>query len=89
MKGSKDEETMVKSEVIINEELCKGCGFCAYFCPRGCIEMSKDKINSKGFLVPIFNHPENCNTCAYCGIMCPEAAIDIYLSVEKGSSVTT
>ena len=80
---------MVKSEVIISEDLCKGCGLCAYFCPRGCIEMTKDKLSSKGFLLPIFNHPENCNTCGFCAMMCPDVAIEVYVSVEKEPLVTT
>ena len=38
---------MVK--VTINENLCKGCGLCARACPKGCIELSKAKINAKGY----------------------------------------
>ena len=38
---------MVK--VTINENLCKGCGLCARACPKHIIELSKAKINAKGY----------------------------------------
>ena len=38
---------MVK--VTINENLCKGCGLCVRACPKGIIELSKAKINAKGY----------------------------------------
>jgi len=80
---------MVKSEVIINELLCKGCELCVYFCPRGCIEMTKNKLNPQGYVLPVFNHPENCNTCGICTRMCPDLAIEVYVLIEEEPAVTT
>jgi 2-oxoglutarate ferredoxin oxidoreductase subunit delta len=74
---------MVKSEVTFDEALCKGCGLCIYFCPRGCIEMSKDKWGAQGNLLPLFIDAEKCNTCTICARMCPDLAIAVYVSIEE------
>ena len=37
------------AKIIINEELCKGCGLCTTVCPKQILELSKDKLNSKGY----------------------------------------
>jgi len=69
---------MAKGEVIINEQLCKGCGYCAYFCPRDAMEMPEDNLSSQGYSLPVFAHPENCNGCGICGWMCPAFALEVY-----------
>jgi len=69
---------MAKGEIVINETICKGCGYCAKFCSRGGIVMSRDKFTPKGYLLPAFSHPEKCNGCGICGWMCPRFAIEVY-----------
>ncbi len=66
-----------KGEIVINAELCKGCGYCANFCPQDCIVMS-DKFNSKGYFIPDITEPDKCNGCAICGQLCPDFAIEVY-----------
>ena len=68
---------MAKGDIEINEELCKGCGYCVEFCPRACITIG-DKFNTQGFLVAQFTQPENCNACQVCAWMCPDYAIEVY-----------
>lgn len=63
----------IKGEVIIIEDLCKGCAFCVEFCPTGSLEIS-DKLNSKGYHPPLFI-PDNCTGCGFCERVCPEFAI--------------
>lgn len=29
-------------EIVIELDLCKGCGLCAHYCPKGAIEMVPD-----------------------------------------------
>ena len=72
---------MVMAEVVIDEEQCQGCGFCAKFCPRGCIVIAGDKFTPQGYLLPSFVTPDECNTCAFCAMLCPRAAIEVYLIV--------
>jgi 2-oxoglutarate ferredoxin oxidoreductase subunit delta len=44
--------------VTINENLCKGCGLCARACPKKIIELSKEKINAKGYHPATVVRPE-------------------------------
>jgi len=60
--------------VDINVELCKGCGFCIAFCPKGVLEFS-DKFNGKGYHPPRAVNPDACAGCDLCGMYCPDFAI--------------
>ena len=69
---------MVKAEVIIDKDLCYGCGHCVKFCARGCIEITGDKFTSEGHLLPTVIKLEECTACGICGLMCPAIAIEVY-----------
>jgi 2-oxoglutarate ferredoxin oxidoreductase subunit delta len=68
---------MVQGKIVINENLCLGCGYCVHFCANECITIS-DKFNAQGFLVPSFTKPESCTACGSCARMCPQYIIDVY-----------
>ena len=74
---------MVRSEVVINEAYCLGCGYCEKFCLRGCIEISGDKFTTMGQSLPTFINAENCNACGMCVWMCPHLALEVYQCVEN------
>jgi len=76
---------MAKGEIVIDEMLCKGCGYCEKFCSRGCIEITGGKFTPQGYLLPSFVNPEKCNACCVCGWMCPDFAIEVYKYVEEGA----
>jgi len=62
--------------IKLNPQLCKGCGFCARFCPMGALAIGKQR-NTKGDCLPIFT-PGHCKEgCLTCARMCPEGAITI------------
>jgi 2-oxoglutarate ferredoxin oxidoreductase subunit delta len=67
----------MKGKIVINQELCKGCGFCIAFCPKGGIVASK-KLNAKGYVCSASDPRKGCTGCGVCAIMCPEAAIEVY-----------
>jgi 2-oxoglutarate ferredoxin oxidoreductase subunit delta len=71
-----------KGLVVINTELCKGCGFCIEFCPAGVLEFSVE-FNSKGYHPPYAAKPEACSGCDMCGIYCPDFAIFGLLVKDK------
>lgn len=68
--------------VVINELICKGCGYCIKFCPRNILEMSKDR-SQKGHFYPVNINADACTSCAICALMCPEAAIEVTAKEEK------
>ena len=63
-----------RGRVFIDEERCKGCGFCVAFCPRHVLEMS-ERFNAKGYHPPEPKRPEDCRGCDLCGHYCPDFAI--------------
>lgn len=68
---------MAKAMVRINEERCKGCGLCVRVCPKGIIELSKTKLNAKGYHPAEVTDMELCIACVACARNCPDVAIEI------------
>lgn len=67
---------------VINDYLCKGCGYCIRFCPKHILELGS-KRNKRGHFYPVNIDTEACTSCAICAIVCPEGAIEI---PEKGEN---
>lgn len=53
-------------KVVTNR--CKGCGICAYFCPKKVL-----KVNEIGKVEIVAE--ENCIKCGQCEMRCPDYAI--------------
>lgn len=64
-------------KVIINEERCKSCELCVSVCPKKILQISKDKMNEKGYRPAEIIDCSKCIGCAFCATMCPDAAITI------------
>jgi len=65
------------ANVIIQEELCKGCGLCVRACPQRIMRLSKTKLNSKGYHPSEVGDPAKCTACASCARTCPDVAIRV------------
>lgn len=76
-KAKKGAPQKIKGTIVIDRELCKGCGYCINTCPKGSITIEK-KFNSIGCFPAHFAHPEKCTGCAMCARMCPEIAIEVW-----------
>ncbi len=70
----KTERKGPKGSVAIVEDRCKGCTYCISFCPTNSLEMG-DKLNVKGYRLPVLARPDTCTGCDLCGTYCPEFAI--------------
>ena len=72
----------MKGKIVINREVCKGCGYCITACPNGIIVLDKD-FNAMS------NHPAaavkdgTCNGCGFCAIICPDIAIEVWREENK------
>ena len=67
----------MKGYIEIDQELCKGCAICAFFCPKSVIFIS-NKLNANGYKVAAVNSASECTGCAICAVACPEVAIEVY-----------
>lgn len=76
---------MSKGEIVIDEQRCKGCGYCVHFCAQDCIVMPGDKFTPRGYSLPVFANGANCTGCGICGWMCPDQAIEVYKYAEDKS----
>jgi 2-oxoglutarate ferredoxin oxidoreductase subunit delta len=83
-----DSDKVKKSLGLINiiKDRCKGCGFCAEYCPRDVLEMSEE-YNAKGYHPPYVKKPDDCVECHLCEMLCPEFAIFVTPVVEEVEKV--
>jgi 2-oxoglutarate ferredoxin oxidoreductase subunit delta len=65
------------SRITIDENVCKGCSLCVNACPKNLIQLSKDRINNKGYHPAEMTDQSKCIGCASCAKMCPDCAITV------------
>jgi 2-oxoglutarate ferredoxin oxidoreductase subunit delta len=70
--GASKARKRVKIDIDINR--CKGCGFCAEFCPLGVLKMSHQR-SPKGYDMVKVVDPDKCRGCGICEAICPDFAI--------------
>lgn len=63
--------------ITVNEERCKGCALCTGVCPKGIIELDKQKRNKKGYHTAFCTDNAKCISCAMCAVICPDCAIKV------------
>jgi len=71
------------SNIVIVEDLCKGCGICIDFCPVKILKTSSH-MAKKGIYPPEVIDPTKCTACRICQYYCPDLAI--FLVGESRSS---
>ncbi|MDD5823174.1 MAG: 4Fe-4S binding protein [Firmicutes bacterium] len=59
----------------INEERCKGCGFCVLSCPKQALSLSKNP-NTAGYYYAV-SDDEKCIKCGICYTVCPDIVFTI------------
>jgi 2-oxoglutarate ferredoxin oxidoreductase subunit delta len=69
--------------VKINNERCKGCGYCILACNKGCLAIGEDERNQNGYSFLVFTEGKGCNSCTLCARVCPDAALEVYQGKEQ------
>ncbi len=77
-----EEKATRPSRVIINKNMCKGCGYCVEFCPTGALAMSQE-TNNKGYLLPEVVDNSKCLGCGLCEAICPDFGIKVLSEGEE------
>lgn len=54
-------------KLIIEKNLCKGCGICVAFCPKNVLEIKDKKVSIRDL--------DSCIQCGLCELRCPDYAI--------------
>jgi NAD-dependent dihydropyrimidine dehydrogenase PreA subunit len=67
---------MAKSEVYIDAQACKSCGYCSLSCKQGVFRKG-DVFNDKGYQAYVPVNPEKCVGCLACFYVCPDFAVSI------------
>lgn len=68
---------IMKGNLTIDRDLCKGCKYCMLSCSRGVIVMDSE-FNTSGYFPARVKDVGKCNGCALCAQMCPEIAIMVW-----------
>ncbi len=72
----------MEGKILIDRELCKGCGYCITACPKGLIVFEKD-FNEMGYHTAASKDNGRCNGCGYCAVVCPDIAIEVWREDRK------
>lgn len=65
------------AKIIVDDNVCKGCGMCVHACPKKILILSKDRINAKGYHPAEMTDESLCIGCAFCATMCPDCVITV------------
>lgn len=78
------EKATKPGQVDIDQERCKGCGFCVEYCPREVLKMSLE-LSPKGYNFAVVGDDSKCLACGFCELICPEFAIRVFTINNNGS----
>jgi 2-oxoglutarate ferredoxin oxidoreductase subunit delta len=76
------DKTTPPTQIYIDKERCKGCGYCVEFCPRKVLSMGNE-IGPKGYKLPQVSDSDKCLGCGFCEAICPEFAIKLTTDSKK------
>lgn len=82
-----DKIKIIRGEIHIIKDRCKGCSFCVEYCPKEVLEMSEE-FNAKGYHPPYVKKPDDCVECHLCEMLCPEFSIFVTLKKDDEKPVT-
>jgi formate hydrogenlyase subunit 6/NADH:ubiquinone oxidoreductase subunit I len=60
-----------RGKVIIQSELCQGCGLCVRDCPAFALELEREE----GGRFQLIHYRDRCAYCGQCADSCPQGAI--------------
>jgi 2-oxoglutarate ferredoxin oxidoreductase subunit delta len=74
---------MAKGYIIIDEDRCKGCDLCTFYCPVNILQLDDTRTNKKGYTPLMTTDPDKCIACGFCAIMCPDSVITVEKYIKE------
>jgi NAD-dependent dihydropyrimidine dehydrogenase PreA subunit len=71
--------TTVVNTVIVNDDVCVGCGACVEVCPPDVLRMSVT-----GKAAPAY--PDDCQGCFICAMACAFEAIEVTVRMDEATT---
>ena len=65
------------ARVIINQDICKGCGLCVRACPQKILILDMNTININGYNPSVCTDMDKCTGCTMCARTCPDVCIEV------------
>lgn len=73
----------MRGAIIIDTDMCKGCGLCIVACPAKILGLAPKKVNRRGYPYMNVLDEGKCTGCASCAIVCPDSCITVYRKKER------
>lgn len=78
-------KTKKDMSVVINAELCKGCGYCEEQCPKKVFDTSSE-LNTQGYHYRVAARTQDCIGCLTCLMICPDFAVTVSEAGKESAS---
>jgi len=72
--------------VAIEQDHCKGCGFCVAACPTHSLQLSDHTFNRLGYHPSEFLPDTGCTACGVCFYACPEPATIVVSYLDRAAA---
>lgn len=77
---------MKKGKLTFDNEACKGCELCVFFCPVKILSLNGSRTNSSGYPLISVSDMDKCIACAQCAIICPDSVIKVEVLKNEQST---
>lgn len=77
---------MAKGRIIIDEDTCKGCSLCTFYCPVHILKLDESRTNVKGYTPLMVTDPDKCIACGFCAKMCPDSVITVERFIKEAKN---
>lgn len=76
---------MAKGYIIIDEDSCKGCNLCTWYCPVNILKLDDSRTNVKGYTPLMVTDKDKCIACGFCATMCPDSVITVERYIKEAN----
>ncbi|MEC9484558.1 MAG: 4Fe-4S dicluster domain-containing protein [Candidatus Izemoplasma sp.] len=77
---------MAKGRIFIEEDTCKGCNLCTFYCPVHILKLDESRTNKKGYTPLMVTDMEKCIGCGFCATMCPDSVITVERFLKEANN---